>query len=750
MATFEAMKSELDVVLSDMNKVFEREQEAAEKLNDIRVSNAKKLAELQLQLINQSAERELEIQQRAFERAVREGETLAVKERQEHLLALQEIDERLARELAALEETNIAGRNAAKARAAADKQAIVAAEKLKRKNDDEYRKRQKKLDDAYRKEKGKKDLEAMNAIKGELDISHVKWGGAKRARNKLAEQGITDKAEQDRIMNAARADGLQKALAGFAKQLEGTATEIAEAQSDIDTRLQGSKNKKSLGSYWREMSNNITGNIGMSPFLKQETAVKNLQTLVGKGIAFNVEQRAFLDTISEKIANTFESTDATLLKLVRIQQADTTAARLGMESALTAFLNNMYETTEYMTEAADSIRASIYEASALMDANEATDFEYQVQKWMGSLYSVGFNNTQGLADALGKLAAGDIDSITDGGYGNLLVMAANKANLSIAEILADGLNDDDTNVLMQAMVEYLGGIYAETKDNKVVAQQFANVYGLTASDLKAAANLASSTTNVYKNNLDTGGMLKQLTDMANSMGSRTAVGTMVNNVIENLKYSTAASIGSDPVLYTMYTVASMLDDTVGGIAIPTIGAFAMGNGVEIDLETTVADIMRTGAMAGGLLGGIGKMIGGIAKGSGGGFSGSGMLKAFGVSLDAANTAVVTRGSGDGLLTTSSGMDTSFSTYIGNEDGNAVKDKMLTDAKDDANQQAVQALEEAQEIGMSNIDEHIVQIFNLLNDVVLGSRNLHVTFGDTTGGSWSTSGGFTPSGVPGSL
>lgn len=750
MATFEAMKSELDVVLSDMNKVFEREQEAAEKLNDIRVSNAKKLAELQLQLINQSAERELEIQQRAFERAVREGETLAVKERQEHLLALQEIDERLARELAALEETNIAGRNAAKARAAADKQAIVAAEKLKRKNDDEYRKRQKKLDDAYRKEKGKKDAEALKAIAADLDISHLSVGGGKRARNKLAEQGITDKAEQDRIMNAARADGLQKALAGFAKQLEGTATEIAEAQSDIDTRLQGSKNKKSLGSYWREMSNNITGNIGMSPFLKQETAVKNLQTLVGKGIAFNVEQRAFLDTISEKIANTFESTDATLLKLVRIQQADTTAARLGMESALTAFLNNMYETTEYMTEAADSIRASIYEASALMDANEATDFEYQVQKWMGSLYSVGFNNTQGLADALGKLAAGDIDSITDGGYGNLLVMAANKANLSIAEILADGLNDDDTNALMQAMVEYLGGIYAETKDNKVVAQQFANVYGLTASDLKAAANLASSTTNVYKNNLDTGGMLKQLTDMANSMGSRTAVGTMVNNVIENLKYSTAASIGSDPVLYTMYTVASMLDDTVGGIAIPTIGAFAMGNGVEIDLETTVADIMRTGAMAGGLLGGIGKMIGGIAKGSGGGFSGSGMLKAFGVSLDAANTAVVTRGSGDGLLTTSSGMDTSFSTYIGNEDGNAVKDKMLTDAKDDANQQAVQALEEAQEIGMSNIDEHIVQIFNLLNDVVLGSRNLHVTFGDTTGGSWSTSGGFTPSGVPGSL
>jgi hypothetical protein len=69
-----------------------------------------------------------------------------------------------------------------------------------------------------------------------------------------------------------------------------------------------------------------------------------------------------------------------LLKLVRIQQADTTAARLGMESALTSFLNEMYETTEYMQGIASDIRAQIYEASALMGAKEATEFEFQVQK----------------------------------------------------------------------------------------------------------------------------------------------------------------------------------------------------------------------------------------------------------------------------------------------------------------------------------------------------------------------------------
>jgi hypothetical protein len=740
--------AELNKLFTAMADLEDREKKAHEQLNDLRISNAKRLANLQLELLGKKEAKEIEIQDRLQEYYLRTGVTADTLRYRERLKALeQELNTELAGKSKSEQQ---AIREAFKAR----QEALDEEFKGRLGDEKDLRKTLKRIDDKEARERKKqRDKEAKERFNMAAGILGSSIGdifqGRKiaKARDELISSGVAKNEDQaNQAIKAAQADAVYKALANFAKQLENTATEVAEAQTEIDTRLQGSKNAKSLtGSYWKEMSFNIGKNIGMSPFLKQETATKNLQTLVGKGIAFNVEQRAFLDTISEKIATTFEATDASLLKLVRIQQADSTAARLGMESALTAFLNNMYETTEYMTEAADSIRTSIYEASALMTAEDATEFEYQVQKWMGSLYSVGFQNTQGLSEALGKLAAGDIGGVTDNGYGNLLVMAANKANLSIAEILADGLNDDETNALMQAMVEYLGGIYNETKENKVVAQQFANVYGLTASDLKAAANLASSTTNVYKNNLNYGGLLQQLTDMANSMGSRTAIGTMVNNVIENFKYSTAATIGSDPVLYTMYTVASMLDDTVGGISIPSIGAWAMGNGTEIDLETTVADIMRTGAMAGGLLGGIGKMISGL--GTGGGFSGSGMLKAFGISLDAGNTAQVQRGSGTSLLTTDSGMDVSLSGFIGNEDGDAVKNKMLTDEKDAANQQAIQALEEAQEIGLSNVDEHVVQIYRLLEEVINGSRNLHVTFGGSDGMSWSNTSGFSPSGVP---
>ena len=128
------------------------------------------------------------------------------------------------------------------------------------------------------------------------------------------------------------------------------------------------------------MSTDIRNVAGVSPLIKQESVVSNLEKLVGQGISFDVEQRAFLETIKDKIATTFEAADGTLLRLVRIQQQDTTAARLGMESALTSFLNNMYETTEYMQSVAKSVRTSVKEAEALMGSKSAAAFEYQVQK----------------------------------------------------------------------------------------------------------------------------------------------------------------------------------------------------------------------------------------------------------------------------------------------------------------------------------------------------------------------------------
>ena len=173
---------------------------------------------------------------------------------------------------------------------------------------------------------------------------------------------------------------LAAALSDFTASLNTEIESIAKRKSSIDTRLQGSKNSTVAGSYWDRISKDITGAAAISPLVKQSDITEQVQSMVKQGISYNVEQRAFLATISDKIADTFNATNSSLLRLVRIQQQDSTAARLGMESALNSFLNNMYETTEYMGAIMDGIKSSLEEAEALMGTEEAAQFEYQVQK----------------------------------------------------------------------------------------------------------------------------------------------------------------------------------------------------------------------------------------------------------------------------------------------------------------------------------------------------------------------------------
>ena len=135
------------------------------------------------------------------------------------------------------------------------------------------------------------------------------------------------------------------------------------------------------------------------------------------------------------------------------------------------------------------------------------------------MYSVGMSQeaVQGLGGVLGKLASGQLDAITNGGQGNLVIMAANQAGLSVADLLNHGLHSQATNELMNAMVDYLAKIAKDAGDSKVIQQQMASVYGMTASDLKGAVNLAKSTGVVSRNGLTYGAAINQLNSMANSM-----------------------------------------------------------------------------------------------------------------------------------------------------------------------------------------------------------------------------------------
>lgn len=527
-------------------------------------------------------------------------------------------------------------------------------------------------------------------------------------------------------------DALANAVSDIAKELNQTIDNIGARKGIIDTRLQGSKNwRNTTLSYWDTMSSRITGIAGVSPYIKQEDLANNVQAMVTSGIAFNIEQRAFLQTIKSKIADTFDATNGTLLRLIRIQQADSTAARLGMESSLTAFLNNMYENTEYLKQVSDGVKASLEEAMSLMSAVDAVGFEYSVQKWMGSLYSVGMsqNAVQGIAGALGQLSAGDISGLNGTGYGNLLVMAANNAGLSLADILQKGLDESSTNTLMQAMVSYLSTIANETASSRVVQQQLAKVYGLSAADLKAATNLKGSFGAISSSSSNYNQSLLRLYAMTGTMGARTGAGELLSNLQNNLQYTMAAGIANNPALYAIYKVAGIMD-MFGGVQLPALSV--MGN--MVDLETNVADLMRVAALSGGLLSSIGSLMSG-----GGGALPLASLASLGILPGVVST--VSRGRG-GFGFTASGVTLSNSGFAGNADAGDVKEKTINDANDDANRQMIDKQEE-QETDVKNkvINENVVKIYELLLNVTNGSAAFKVNMGDNSSWTRLLTGGF---------
>lgn len=527
------------------------------------------------------------------------------------------------------------------------------------------------------------------------------------------------------------------AAGNLAQHLMIQADKIGEKQAPIDTRLQGSGNDKILGSYWKQLARDMNKVGAVNPYFKQEDFASNIKTLVDKGISFDIKQRAFLMTIQEKIATTFDVADGTLLRLIRIQQQDTTAGRLGMESALNSFLNSMYETSEYLTDVASSVRSSLEEMQSLMEGTAATELEFQVQKWMGSLYSVGMSQeaVQNIARTFGQLASGDIEGLNGNGTSNLLIMAANEAGMSIADILQDGLDAKGTNKLMQAMVNYLAEIAETSKDSRVVQQQFANVFGVKASDLKAATSLSSSIGGVAGQSLSYGGMTGQLNKMANSMMLRTSTGEMLTNIWNNTQYTMATQMTNDPILYLLPRIATLLEDTVGGIDLPFVNAMGFG----VDLNTSVAQLMNVAALSGSILGALGPAISGLASA----VSGSAMLSAAGISTSG-SAPVIARGSAS-ILQNVGGSSVSESGYVGQSDGSAVKDQTLQEAEDSKKKQLVEAKDDSAENDVTiEANRAVINIYNLLEEVAHGTQSLRVKIvedisGDNkSNGNWSLS------------
>jgi hypothetical protein len=600
------------------------------------------------------------------------------------------------------------------------------ADLIKRAND-KYKLDEQNVEKLAKKQREANEKEEQRKLQRETEqkvASAAKLGGISTEDNLLERIKALNELSKDETTGEHSLKGtaavIVKALSSIAQQLETQVDKIAESQGAVDTRLQGITDKvleTREGSYWDQLVQDMMSIGAVNPYFKQEKFADKIKEYVDMGIAFDLEQRAFLATITDKIATTFNAADATLLRLIRLQQEDSTAGRLGMEAALNAFLNEMYANTEYLKTVASSVRSSLTEMEALMDGASATEVEYQVQKWLGSLYSVGMSQeaVNSISSTLGQIAAGQIEGLTGtNGTGNLLVMAANKAGIPIADILSTGITADKTNTLLQAVVDYLAEIAYSTEDNNVVRQQLANVFGVKASDLKAATNLSSkgSINNIYDTYMSYDNMLYKLFTLAGSMGDRTSIGEQLTNVWGNVMYSLAGGIASTPAAYGILKAAGLLDDAVGGIDLPFI-SFA---GTGVDLNTTIADLMRVGALGGGVLGSFGSLIDGL----GNSFSGQAMLNQLGISTGS-GLNITPRGAVAGIGSSGGGSKSiSESGYVGNTKGSDIKDSTMQEAEKTKKQLMIEAQEEAEETQVDTINTTVLKIYEILDDVAHGN------------------------------
>lgn len=434
-----------------------------------------------------------------------------------------------------------------------------------------------------------------------------------KKQERLAEKNITwgesfaEAFDPDKI-----ADKLGSKLTDALNQIDQNINSMFQYQAQINARLNGTD------SDYSDILKTIRRNIGINPLVSQKAMVENVKKLVDSGVTFDLEQRAFLATISDKIVNTFDAFDSNLLRVIRLQQADSTAARLGMESALNEFLNSNFNDSSYLNDAFDSVAGSLIDASAKLSRDQSVAFEYIVQKWLGSLYSLGLssNTVSTIAQGLSYLGTGNVEALSGNeSLQSLLAMSAARAGLSYSDLLTGGIDANNTNLLLKSMVEYLKEI-AENSGNNVTAASYANVFGMNTTDLVAINNLQQSQINsLYKSTLSIEEANGQLQSEMNQVFSRTHVSQILETGLENLMTMASTGIGSNLLTYGTWKILNIVEDLTGGIAIPAISVF----GNMVDLHTTVTQLAKAGmaglSLMGSLIGGIGSLLSGGTSGA---------------------------------------------------------------------------------------------------------------------------------------
>ena len=441
-----------------------------------------------------------------------------------------------------------------------------------------------------------------------------------RNASALAESGFSSASSAEGLSTFGK---ILDVVSGISKKMSQNFTQAANFQNQymgkVDARLQS---EEAQTGFFKQITDDVQNTIGASRFVSQKELLENVAKLTENGIAYNIEQRAMLATLSDKMVTTFDVLDNTLQRMIRIQQADLTMSQLGSEAQLTKFLNSQFEDTSYLNTMYDSVLAALTDSISSMDKNNATSFTYAVQKWLASLYSVGLSDqaVASIASGINALASGNINTLNSNQPLSVLMnMSATNAGLSYSDLLTQGLNASNVNDLMRSMVDYLGTIAENTTDNQVLRSQWSDVLGITLTDLRAVSNLTNNDISaIYRSNTTYDQSVNETKNQLQTVVGRTAASERVQTMADNFMFNWGMDMAQNDAQYMTWYATQFVDQLLGAVGLQnsTVGMITKvisALPMLLSLSETLGDISNTSfafnTSGGGIMGVLGSFVG---------------------------------------------------------------------------------------------------------------------------------------------
>lgn len=389
---------------------------------------------------------------------------------------------------------------------------------------------------------------SINAIKADLSENE-------RKRQLYIDEKTKEREKLKRDNTTKLISNITKAIVSliddFKKAVDGVIDRFMSTQQSMAYNLIGT------GKKLQDVKDDLSEALNGRGIVEIEKVYNKIGEYVKDGIVYNAEQRAYLATLVDEVGLHFNVTSSSLLRLINLQRTDLTSSRLAVADSLKEYLNQNYETSQYIKDGFEKISDSLLEAQSLMSAREGMALEATLQKWMGVLYSLGLSEgtMSGISQALGQLGSGNLSALSGSKYQNLLIMGASRSGQDYAEMLTSGINSENINSIMRGIVSYMSEIGA--RDSNVVKSAFGDLFGFSISDLKAVANLGNNPlngelgTNINKFLLKADQSIWEVTEIA--------------NILKNIEWSIGSSIASSDTKYLLYKTIDIVSNFAGNL-----------------------------------------------------------------------------------------------------------------------------------------------------------------------------------------